>query len=119
VRSLQGRDALHGGPLHQHYKERDLVFLTISVDYEGLEPVRKLIDKYHYHFPVLLDPKGKTLDLFEISKIPATVIIDKKGKMIGRVIGPGNWTHPDVFALIDQMLVVHHRNNAIFQRALG
>jgi len=66
--------------------------------------VRKLIDKYHYHFPVLLDPKGKTLDLFEISKIPATVIIDKKGKMIGRVIGPRNWTHLDVFSLIDQML---------------
>jgi peroxiredoxin len=90
--------------LHQHYKERDFVFLTISVDYEGPEAVRKFIDKHRYRFPVLLDPKGKTLDLFEISEIPATVIIDKKRKMIGRVIGPRNWTHPDVFSLIDQML---------------
>ena len=76
--------------LYQHYKERDFAFLTISIDYEGPEPVRKFIEKHRYRFSVLLDPKGKTLDLFEINKIPATLIIDKEGKMIGRVIGPRN-----------------------------
>ena len=90
--------------LYQRYKQRDFVFLTISVDYEGPEPVRKFIEKHRYRFPVLLDPKGKTLDLFEISKIPATLIIDRKGKMIGRVIGPRNWSSPEVFSLVDQML---------------
>ena len=90
--------------LYQRYKERDFVFLTISIDYGGAEPVRKFIEKHHYRFPVLLDPNGKTLDLFEINKIPATLIIDKKGKMIGRVIGPRNWSSPEVFSLIDQLL---------------
>ena len=90
--------------LYQRYKEREIVFLTISVDYEGPEPVRKFIEKHLYRFPVLLDPKGKTLDLFEINKIPATLIIDRKGKMIGRVIGPRNWSSPEVYSLIDQML---------------
>jgi thiol-disulfide isomerase/thioredoxin len=90
--------------LYQRYKERKIVFLTISVDYEGPEPVRKFIEKHRYRFPVLLDPKGKTLDLFEINKIPATLIIDRKGKMIGRVIGPRNWSSPEVYSLIDQML---------------
>jgi len=90
--------------LHQRYKERDFVFLTISVDYGGPERVRKFIEKHHYRFPVLLDPTGKTLDLFEVNKIPATLILDKKGKMIGRVIGPRNWNSPEVSLLIDQML---------------
>jgi len=90
--------------LYQHYKERDFAFLTISIDYEGPEPVRKFIEKHRYRFSVLLDPKGKTLDLFEINKIPATLIIDKEGKMIGRVIGPRNWDSPEVFSLIDQLL---------------
>ncbi len=90
--------------LYQRYKERDVIFLSISVDYEGSEPVRKFIEKNRYRFPILLDPKGKTLDLFEISKIPATLIIDRKGRMIGRVIGPRNWSSPEVFSLIDQML---------------
>jgi peroxiredoxin len=90
--------------LYQHCKERDFVLLAISIDYGGPEPVRKFIEKNRYHFPVLLDPAGKTLDLFEINKIPATLIIDKNGKMIGRAIGPRNWSSPEVFSLIDQML---------------
>jgi hypothetical protein len=47
---------------------------------------------------------NKTLDLFEVNKIPATLIIDKNGKMIGRAMGPRNWSSPEVFSLIDQML---------------
>lgn len=90
--------------LYQRYKERDFTFVTISVDYEGPEPVRKFIEKHRYRFPVLLDPKGKTLDLFQINKIPATLIIDRKGKVIGRVIGSRNWSSPEVFSMIDWML---------------
>jgi peroxiredoxin len=90
--------------LYQHFKERDFVLLSISVDYGGPDPVRKLIEKHRYRFPVLLDPAGKTLDLFEISKIPAMLIIDRRGKMIGRVIGSRNWSSPEVFSLVDQLL---------------
>ena len=90
--------------LYRRYKEKDFVFLAISVDDGSPEPTRKFIEKHRYCFPVLLDPAGKTLDLFEINEIPATLIIDKKGRMIGRAIGPRNWSRPEVFSLIDQML---------------
>ncbi len=90
--------------LYQHYKERDFVLLTISPDEGSPEPTRKFIQKNLYRFPVLLDPGGKTLDLFNINRIPATVIIDKKGRIIGRAIGPRDWSKPEVFSLIDQML---------------
>jgi peroxiredoxin len=90
--------------LYQQYKGRDFIFLTISLDYGGTELVKKFIEKHGYHFPVLLDPQGRTLDLFEINKLPATIIIDKNGKMIGRAIGSRNWSSPEVFSLIDQML---------------
>jgi thiol-disulfide isomerase/thioredoxin len=90
--------------LYQRYKERDFILLTISLDYGSPEQVKKFIEKHGYHFPVLLDPKGKTLDLFEINKIPATLIINKHGKLIGRAIGPRNWSSPEVFSLVDQML---------------
>jgi len=90
--------------LYQRYKEKDFVLLAISVEERNPEPARKFIQKHRYRFPVLLDPAGKTLDLFEIHRIPATVIIDKKGRMVGRAIGPRDWSSPDVFSLIDQML---------------
>ena len=90
--------------LYQRYKDRDFVFLAISLDEGSPDPVRKFIQKHGYRFPVLLDPAGKTLDLFGIDRIPATVIIDKKGRMIGKAIGPRDWSRPEVFSLIDQIV---------------
>ena len=90
--------------LYQRYKEKDFVLLAISVEEKNPEPARKFIQKNRYRFPVLLDPAGKTLDLFQIHRLPATVIIDKKGRMVGRAIGPRDWSAPEVFSLIDQML---------------
>ncbi len=90
--------------LYQHYKEGDVVLLTVSVDEGSPEPTRKFIQKNGYHFPVLFDPAGKTLDLFGIDRIPATLVIDKKGRILGRAIGPRNWNQPEVFSFIDQLL---------------
>jgi thiol-disulfide isomerase/thioredoxin len=90
--------------LYQRYKEKDFILLAISVDEKNPEPARRFIQNRRYRFPVLLDPAGKTLDLFEIHSIPATVIIDKRGRMIGRAIGPRDWSQPEVFSLIDEML---------------
>jgi peroxiredoxin len=90
--------------LHQQLKDRDFVFLTISVDYDGAKTVKKFMEKHRYSFPVLLDPTSKTLQPFEISRIPATIFIDRNGRMIGRVIGPRDWRCPEVLALLDRML---------------
>jgi cytochrome c biogenesis protein CcmG/thiol:disulfide interchange protein DsbE len=90
--------------LHRQFKGDNFVLLTISVDYEGLKPVREFLDKQHYTFPVLLDPNGETLDLFEVKGIPITFIIDKRGRVIGRAIGPRDWKSPEVFSLINILI---------------
>ncbi len=90
--------------LYKRYKERDFILLAISVEEKNPEPARRFIQRHRYHFPVLLDPAGETLDLFEIHRIPATIIVDKKGRVIGKAIGPRDWSSPEVFSLIDQML---------------
>ncbi len=90
--------------LYQQFKEKNFILLAISVDYEGLKPVQEFINKHLYTFPVLLDPKCETLDLFEVKGIPTTFIINKKGKMIGRAIGPRDWKSPDVISLINLLI---------------
>jgi peroxiredoxin len=77
--------------LYQKFKERGFVFLTISVDYEEKKKVKEFIDKHHYTFPVLIDSKGFTLDFYGVKGIPTTILIDKKGRMVGRAIGPKDW----------------------------
>jgi thiol-disulfide isomerase/thioredoxin len=89
--------------LHQQFKEKDFIFLTISVDYEGINPVKEYIKKYHYTFPVLLDPKCKALDLYQGVRIPATFIIDKKGFLVGKVLGTKNWKSPEIISLVNDL----------------
>jgi len=86
--------------LYQQFKEKNFVFLTISVDYEGKKPVKEFIEKQRYTFPVLLDPKCEILDLYGVKGIPTTIIIDKNGKMVGKAIGPRNWKSPEIFSLL-------------------
>jgi peroxiredoxin len=90
--------------LYQQFKENNFVFLTISVDYEGKKTVKNFIERNHYTFPVLLDPKCETLEVFNVKGIPTTIIIDKKGKMIGKAIGPRNWKNPEFILLLKMLL---------------
>jgi len=90
--------------LFQQFKEKDFVFLSISVDYEGRKPVKEFIEKKRYTFPVLLDPKCDVLDLYEVKRIPTTIIIDKNRKVIGRATGPINWKSPEVISLLNILL---------------
>jgi len=90
--------------LHQLLKERKFVLLTISVDYEGIKPVQEFMSKQKYTFPVLLDPKGETLDLFEVKGIPTTFLIDKKGIMTGKAIGPRDWKSADIVSLLNLLI---------------
>ena len=91
--------------LYQQFKEKGFIFLAISVDYEGRKGVREFIGKHHYSFPILLDPKCSTLDLFEVKGIPTTIIIDKKGMMIGKAIGPRDWKKPEVISMLNHLLI--------------
>jgi len=90
--------------LYQRFKEKGFVFLAISVDYEEKKKVKEFIDKHRYTFPVLVDPKNHTLDLYRIRGIPATILIDKKGRMVGSVIGSKNWNSPEIVSVLNQLI---------------
>ena len=90
--------------LYRQFKDRNFVFLTISVDYEGSKPVREFIEKSGYTFPVLVDPKSETLDIFEVTGIPTTFVIDKQGKMLGKAIGPRDWNSSEIVSYLTQLV---------------
>jgi peroxiredoxin len=90
--------------LYRQFKDRNFVFLTISVDYEGSKPVREFIGRNRYTFPVLVDQKSETLDIFEVTRIPTTFVIDKQGKMLGKAIGPRNWNSSEIVSYLTQLI---------------
>lgn len=57
-----------------------------------------------YSFPVYTDPDQKSASAFGVTGVPETYVIDKKGVLRQRVIGPADWSSPEAKALISALL---------------
>ncbi len=90
--------------LHQRFKGKDLAVLTIALDLEGAIPVEKFIAKHGYTFYVAVDSKNQVLDLYRAEAIPMTFLIDKKGRIFGKALGPRDWKCPEAIALFSQCI---------------
>jgi hypothetical protein len=44
------------------------------------------------------------LDALQAVGLPATVLIDRQGREIGRLLGPAEWSSPDALKLIKAAL---------------
>ena len=57
-----------------------------------------------FTFPVYSDSNGNTANKFGVTGVPETYLIDKKGNLRKRVIGPAEWNSPEARNLIDSLL---------------
>ena len=90
--------------LWQNYREQDFVVVAVSND-EGskkrVETFTKLLD---LSFPVLLDPEGEVNDLYKVSNMPTSFLIDRNGKIISRIVGSDDWTSQEAIKLVEDLL---------------
>jgi thiol-disulfide isomerase/thioredoxin len=57
-----------------------------------------------YTFPVYSDITGITARNFGVTGVPETYIIDKKGILKKRIIGPADWSSPEVKTYLNSLL---------------
>jgi len=57
-----------------------------------------------YNFPVFLNPDGSAARKFGITGVPETFIIDKKGILRDKVIGPAEWDSPNVVEALGTLI---------------
>jgi peroxiredoxin len=89
--------------LFQEFKEKSLAVLAISFK-EPEDLVKRFQNEFKLSFPVLYDPQGKMAEEYEITGHPVTFLIDKKGFLIGKVIGERDWSSSDARALVRELL---------------
>lgn len=78
--------------LYQTLKhEKDFIMLAVDL-MEDPELVKDFVKRYNYHFPVLLDELGTGGKLYDVQAIPTTVIIDRRGNVIGGARGAMDWS---------------------------
>lgn len=90
--------------LHDQLKPRGLEVLTVSIDPLGDQIVTPFVKKYGLSFPVLLDMKSHIQKLYGTASVPESFIIDKDGRLVEKIVGPRDWTHPKVIAMFQRLL---------------
>jgi hypothetical protein len=66
--------------------------------------VKRFFKQNQLTFAALLDSIGKTVPDFAIRAIPTTLILDKTGRIVGRVMGAREWDSRESIALFDQLI---------------
>ncbi len=91
--------------LYDEFKNnKNFVILAVSQDTKGRQAVLPYIQKHGYHFEVLLDPKNKVGDAYNVSGVPETFIIDRQGRIVAHHMGAFDWSRPDVRQALEDLL---------------
>lgn len=82
--------------LYQELKGNDFEILAVSIDASGATAVAPFMKKYKLSFPALLDPEGTIKNLYGTTGVPESFVIGKEGIIEKIVIGPMDWSTPEV-----------------------
>lgn len=79
---------------------------TIVAVSQGETPatVRRFIQAQGYKFPVFTDEQNQTAGLYNITAIPTTYLVDKKGMILGMFRGAREWDDPKFINLLKEII---------------
>jgi len=76
--------------LVEKYKDDDFVVLGVAVDpreFENTDKVKPFIKQMGINYPIVYDTKGISQMYGGIRSIPTTFVINRDGKVVGRIVG--------------------------------
>ncbi len=93
--TLDRLQAKLGGP--------DFEVVALSIDQEGIFAVKKFYEELGLkNLGIYVDDSMRAPSLLGVIGIPATLLIDREGREIGRKLGPAEWDGADVVAKISR-----------------
>jgi thiol-disulfide isomerase/thioredoxin len=90
--------------LERRYGSKDFEVVAISLDRESAKAATFLEETQARGLKLYVDPTSKSIELLSALGLPATVLIDRQGREIGRLLGPADWTSPEALRLISVAL---------------
>lgn len=82
---------------NEHSSEKIEILAVNLTDSDSEKEVKQFADDYKINFPILLDTEGKVGDLYKTVSIPTTFIVDKKGIIREKHIGPMSYEMMEEF----------------------
>ncbi len=95
-----------------------ITILAISEDRGGNKAVAPFIAKLgHKVVKTYLDPESAVGRAFKVDGLPTSFLIDRQGRVLGRVEGEAEWDSPKMLAIIDPLLSEDEVIKTSFPRA--
>lgn len=73
---------------------------------ENAEAVRAFAREFGIEFPLWIDAQGRSPAAFGVWGHPNTILIDRAGRVVGRVRGERDWDTDEARRLVDALLSV-------------
>jgi len=89
--------------LNQRIASRNGVVLGVSVD-EDENAYQQFLEQHKIDFLTSRDPSKKSAQDYGTVMYPETYIIDRRGKIVRKIIGPQDWNSPEMLAYFDNLL---------------
>jgi cytochrome c biogenesis protein CcmG, thiol:disulfide interchange protein DsbE len=76
---------------NDEFASRGVVVLAVSED-DDEQALRRFIDTHQIRFTVARDPGRKVAASYQTYKYPETYILDRRGKLLRKIVGPEDWS---------------------------
>lgn len=90
--------------LYEEYRGRGFEVRLVNFREEP-DVVRKAVEERGYKAPVLIDRTGDvTGRVYGVWGPPTSYVVDREGRLIGRIVGARAWDSPQARAFIQSLL---------------
>ncbi|MEI6559307.1 MAG: TlpA disulfide reductase family protein [Rhodospirillaceae bacterium] len=80
----------------------DFQVVAVSVDRGGRAVVAPFLARIGAgHLPLYLDPSSRILRLLGVDALPTSLLLDREGRIVGRIEGDPGWASPEALGLIE------------------
>jgi cytochrome c biogenesis protein CcmG/thiol:disulfide interchange protein DsbE len=87
----------------KRYADKGVVVLGVSVDKDEKQ-YRAFLQQYRPAFLTSRDPEAKINADYGTFKYPETYIIDAKGKVVQKIVGPADWNDDKMASFVNSLL---------------
>lgn len=90
--------------LYKKLGSEDFVILAVNIEPDAREIVEEFLTKRPYTYPVLLDGESKVQQLYGAFRLPETVIINRQGEVVTRIVGGRDWMDEGLVSVLSFMV---------------
>ena len=89
---------------HEQFRDKDVAFLTISIDGQGERAVAPFMTQHGYTFPSLIDQRMEVARNFGMRLVPTTYVLNRQGAVVGAGYGPIDVAGPEFVQFLETLL---------------